>query len=171
MTRYFLQMPYSAVGNAEKESPCGCRHGALRERPLKVWHLSKLKLELQSVDMTRQRVGCFTWAQRSLGAGYLCPSAVHMGPEILALPIRLTVVLRFVPSEHLCWPSCQVANGCGHACERARGPSGLPTGDIEPQDKLLSDRDRCRGVSGTVTFSKRGDSHFRVFFPLIRRRG
>lgn len=35
MTRYFLQMPYSAVGNAEKESPCGCRHGALRERPLK----------------------------------------------------------------------------------------------------------------------------------------
>lgn len=31
---------------------------------------------------------------------------------------------------------------------------------LEPQDKLLSDRNRCWSVSGIVTFSKQGDSHY-----------
>lgn len=59
------------------------------------------------------------------GPGYPSPSAAVRGLEVLLLPESLPVILWSVHSEHLWWPSCQVVNGCGHACDWAWGVSGL----------------------------------------------
>lgn len=78
--------------------------------------------------------GCFLLAQMSLGAGH-CPCQLSLAAHrSRCWPLNLPALLWSIPSENLCWPPCQAANGCGPACDgRVSGPGGLWGGARDTQ--------------------------------------